>query len=281
MQVIRCAVLAVLAVSAAPAAADQWEKTYRVGGRPALAVHTDDGSVTVETWNRPAIGVRIVTSGLKIGPRGLRVSDEANGDRVTIEAHEPRWSFSIGSTLRSIRVNVSVPRGTDLDIGTGDGSVVLDHTEGPTRIRTGDGSITAQGVKGDLGFQTGDGTIHGTDLEGRLVAETGDGSIRISGSFTKLDVETGDGSIDAAAETGPGPRTGWRFVTGDGSLVLRIPEDFKADLDAHTGDGGISLDFPIEVSGTFTHTTVQGTLNGGGPSLQLKSGNGSIRLGKF
>ena len=52
-------------------------------------------------------------------------------------------------------------------------------------------------------------------------------------------------------------------------------------LDAHTGDGNITLDIPIKVSGSLSHSSVHGKLNDGGPTLSISSGDGSIHLAKL
>lgn len=271
--------LSLLALAAVPASAEEWHKTYPVTGRPEMVLRTDDAAVTVDTWDRNEIGVRITTHGLRIGGGGLRITDEATDRRVAVEARRPPhfFSFSIGLDQRSTRIDVRVPRTSDLDILTGDGAVTIRPTRGNIRVRTDDGAIVVAGATGTLSVHTADGAIRATDVEGTLEAGTADGSIRISGRFSGLDLESGDGGITAEAEPLDG-REEWRIVSGDGSVVLQLPEGFQADLDAETGDGHISVDFPIEVSGTFRHTLIRGTMNGGGPPLKVRTGDGSIRI---
>jgi DUF4097 and DUF4098 domain-containing protein YvlB len=265
----------------APARADEWQKNWRIAGRPEVVIRADDASVTVQTWQRAGVGIEIETRGLRIGPRGLRITDRSSGNRVELEARETRFHLSIGLTMRWTRILVHVPRGSDLDLNTGDGSVSVEPVSGQIRVSTGDGSIRLDGAHGDIELNTGDGSIQAGDLDGTLIAHTGDGGIRVSGHFSALDLETGDGTIVADALPKSGERETWRVVTGDGSVTLRVPSDFKANLDAHTGDGRISLDFPVEVSGTFRRTEVRGTMNGGGAALRVRTGDGSIRIGKL
>jgi hypothetical protein len=270
--------LALATAAAAPARADSWEKTYRISGRPTLRLHTDDGSVRVETWDRKAVMVRVTTRGWRIGPGGVRITEQVSGDDVALEVRTRRWNFSVGFTMRSIAVEVWLPHDADVDVETGDGSVSARPLAGRIRIHTGDGSITADGLKGDLTLHTGDGSITARELDGRLDADTGDGHIRVGGRFDALELSSGDGTITAEVESGSRLARGGTITTGDGSVVLRIPQDLKADLDAHTGDGHISLDFPVEVSGELSRSTVRGALNGGGPLLKLRTGDGSIRI---
>ena len=41
----------------------------------------------------------------------------------------------------------------------------------------------------------------------------------------------------------------WTMRTSDGSITLRVPDDFSAFLDAWTSDGHIDLQLPVEISG--------------------------------
>jgi hypothetical protein len=38
---------------------------------------------------------------------------------------------------------------------------------------------------------------------------------------------------------------------------------------------------PVTVSGSLEHTRIRGKLNGGGPLLEITTGDGSIRIGKY
>jgi len=70
----------------------------------------------------------------------------------------------------------------------------------------------------------------------------------------------------------------WRIRSGDGTVAVTLPDDFEARLDASTGDGRISLGLPLTVEGTLSHQHVRGTLNGGGETLAIHTGDGAIRL---
>src|SRR5947207_11794720 len=113
-----------------------------------------------------------------------------------------------------------------------------------------------------------------------LNAETRDGNIRTSGRFDTLTLHTGDGNINAEAEAGSKSTSGWNLYTGDGNIALRLPSDFAADLDAETGDGRVNIDFPLTTNGSAKERTVRGKINGGGPPLELRTGDGNIDLEK-
>jgi hypothetical protein len=59
---------------------------------------------------------------------------------------------------------------------------------------------------------------------------------------------------------------------------VNLAPDLSADLELHTGDGHIGVDLPLTVNGTQNEHEVRGKLNGGGPSLTVRTGDGSIHV---
>jgi DUF4097 and DUF4098 domain-containing protein YvlB len=247
---------------ALPAVADQWSKSYPVTGKPDLWVSTGDGSVRIDVWDEARIEARIETVGYVIN-KDFQLIESQSGNQVKIEAKFPNTSWGLNLGQRSLTVTLKVPRESNLD------------------IHTGDGSMTVNGAKGDFRFNTGDGSIEARGLDGKLTASTGDGGVNIEGRFDLLDLHTGDGAIEAAAKAGSTIAAAWSVRTGDGGVTLRVPTDFKANIDARTGDGGITVDLPLTVSGPVKRTHVVGTVNGGGGSLTLRTGDGAIRIGQY
>jgi hypothetical protein len=271
--------LAALALLAGAAGADDWSHRYPVKGLPDVRVKTDDGSVRVETVEGASeVEARVTTEGYRIGPGEVEVVESQAGDRVDLEVRLPKQRSWLGVGTRSVRVELRVPRRTNLDVRTGDGSVEVRPLSGRIQIATGDGGITAEGLQGEIRLHTGDGSIRASGLDGRLEAGTGDGHMRIEGRFEALALRTGDGGIDAQVARGSRLDTPWSLTSGDGGITLRLPDDLGAELDAHTGDGGIHLDSPVTVTGTITKSRVRGTLGNGGQPLRIHTGDGAIRL---
>lgn len=257
----RCltAIIVVLAF-AALASADDWKKTYQLTGTPDVLVTAGDGNIRVATAAAREVRAEVVTEGWRIGPNDVRIDEHQSGNRVEIRIHIPSVHFQFGH--RSLRVELTVPREANLD------------------LQTSDGNITADSVKGQLHFATGDGNIDGRSVDGALRVSSGDGHIRLLGRFDQLDLHTGDGNIDADVQPGSKMTASWLVRTGDGSVVLQLPEGFAADLDIHTGDGRISVDLPVTTSGSFERSRLRGKLNGGGMLLELRSGDGNITVRK-
>jgi hypothetical protein len=261
--------------AAAPALADEWSHQYPVKGRAQVHLKTDDGSVRVETGVGSAVEAAVTTEGWKIGSGEVTVTDSQTGDHVSIEVRVPHFNWH---GHRSVRLVVKMPREADLDVQTGDGAIDVQPVSGKVSLSTGDGHVTAQGLSGDLRMHSGDGSIKAEGLEGRLQADTGDGGMDVRGRFDALDLRTGDGHIQASAERGSKVMQPWSLMSGDGGIVLRVPDDLSADVEAHSGDGHIELGAAVTVSGTVEPNNVHGKLGAGGAPLKLHTGDGSIRL---
>jgi len=259
--------------------ADEVTKTFPVTGHARVHVETDDGAVRVSTGDIKQVKVRVDYSGYKLD-RDLRVTTSQNGDSVDVSVKTGSTLWNWGGRHTSLRVEIHMPKEADVTIRTGDGNVQADSINGNVDVTTGDGSITVQGVKGTIRFHTGDGHIEARGLDGRVEASSGDGHINLEGRFDALNIKTGDGSVNARATAGSKVQSTWTIRTGDGSVDMEIPGDLHADIDASTHDGHISLGLPVTVEGTFSSSQIHGKMNGGGQSLTIRTGDGSIHLSK-
>jgi DUF4097 and DUF4098 domain-containing protein YvlB len=249
------------AVAAWPAMADQWTKTFSVGAAPELRIETSDGNVTLRAANIKTIEARVYTSGWRIGPLDVQVTDHQTGNLVEITVKIPSLHFNLGN--RWVKIEVQVPMAAKADVHTGDGNVRADGLHGPARLVTHDGNIDGDG------------------FEGVLDASSGDGNIRVRGKFSELHLRSGDGNIEAEVAPGSHMATGWTVHSGDGGVTLRLPDGFAANLDAHTGDGRITVDLPLTTEGGMHEDSVSGRLNGGGQVLTVRTGDGSVHLARL
>ena len=67
----------------------------------------------------------------------------------------------------------------------------------------------------------------------------------------------------------------WRLQTGDGSVALGLPADLAAHIDASTRDGHVHSTLPLA---GLRSSRAEGDLNGGGPPIVVRTGDGSIQL---
>jgi DUF4097 and DUF4098 domain-containing protein YvlB len=276
-----CALLLGGLALASPARADQWEKTYKLTGKPDLRVSSNDGSIELSSSAAQEIHVRVWTSGWRISSDEVQITRDAQeGNRVEVEVRVPRsrWNWGFSSIRKELRIEVTVPQESNLDLRTGDGHITARRVTGEIRIDTSDGHVTADELHGNVRIHTSDGHIEGTGFDGSLDAETSDGHMQLRGRFDALRLHTGDGSITAEAVPGSKMSGEWSIRTSDGSVTLRLPDGFNAELDAHTGDGTISSQLPITVSGALNRSSLRGNINKGGPTLLVRTGDGSIRI---
>ena len=243
--------------------AEEWTKTYQVGNNPTLRVETNDASIEISRGVSNTINARVSAEGQSIGNSGVRITERQDGDKVDLQVHVPNeWGFHFG-VRHGVRVEVQVPPQAALDLHSGDGHIAVTGGSGQAQIDTGDGHISVQ------------------NFSGALKGHTGDGHMSIDGTFTNLELRSGDGHIDLTVRPGSKVTSGWLIHTSDGRVEARLPEDLAAELYAHTGDGRIQLDMPVTVSGSIERSRIRGKLNGGGPLLEITTGDGSIRISKF
>lgn len=260
------------------------EKRFTVDGLADLRVATFDGSIHIQSWDKPDVLVEIEKRGpSKAAVDALQIVVEQKGNVIDLEVKRPA-----NETLSSLgfrqpayaRLVVSVPETTNVRARTGDGSIRIERVTGRIELRTGDGSIRASQVSGELSFDTGDGAVVAERAEGRLAVDTGDGSVNVSGRLGAVKLHTGDGSVIYRAEPGTTMTAQWDITTGDGSVTLYLPGEFDADLDAHTGDGRITNDLTVERAGVDekVRRTLRGRIGSGGNLLRVRTGDGAIRL---
>ena len=240
------------------------EKHFAVSGKPEVALATFDGSIEIRPWDKADVQVVIEKRGRDHDDvAAIEVKAEQQGSRIEISVTEPRrdhGGFNLHFNNRSAKLIVSVPASADVTAKSGDGSIDIERVTGHVQLRSGDGSIR--------------GRMLGGDVE----ANTGDGSIRLDGKLTSVRVHTGDGSVTIHADPGSSPGADWDIVTGDGSVTLEVPDGFDADVDAHTGDGGIHMrDLTLSnVTGNIGKNSLRGRLGDGGKALRVRTGDGSI-----
>jgi len=270
---------AALALTAFPARADQWSQVYKLTGRPDVRVETNDAAIEVTASDAKEVTARVVTSGYAISAEEVRVDRNIqNGNSIELGVRVPRMRWSWGDKNHSVRIELTVPREANLNLHSGDGHIRVSGVKGEQQIETADGHIDVSDLRGSIRLHSGDGHIEGSALDGSLDASTNDGHLRVRGRFDSLRLETGDGSITADVLPGSKLTSNWSIHTGDGSVTVRLADGIAADLEAHTGDGSISSQLPLMVSGVLGRRDLRGKLGGGGPTLQIRTGDGSIRL---
>ena len=231
---------------------DRIERTFSAGGDPWLNIDNFAGSVTVRAGESGEI--RVVA--IKKAP------SFASLDRVEIQMSERQGGLEIkthkSAILQnaSVRLEISAPPGTRLDLHTGAGSVEVSGLGTQIRVDSGAGSITL------------------SDLSGNIYAHTGAGSIDLrNASGTAVDLDTGAGSIHYEGELAGE----CRFETGAGSITLRLPAGLDMEVDLDTGTGTVDVGYAVD--GQVTKREVRGVVGDGSDGrIYAHTGTGSIDL---
>ena len=266
----------------APRYTEREEKRFTVSGKPDVSLSTFDGAIEIRPSDRSEVAVTIEKQAYdKDAASRIEVRAEQSGDRIVVDVRLPKGHRMFGfHESASAKLIVSLPAASNVEAHSGDGSIDIERITGTLDLRSGDGSINGRTLGGAVKAHTGDGSIKLADVSGALDADTGDGTITAAGRFTSVRAHTGDGHVTITAVSGSSASEEWNITTGDGSVVLEVPDGFGAELDAHTGDGAIEVrDVSLSnVTGRISRTTVRGRLGNGGSTVRVRTGDGSITL---
>ena len=231
------------------------DRTFELAADGRVELENVNGSITVDSWDRPAVRVQAVKKAkaadrkdAERALRGTKVESSRAGDRrLRIETEQSRSERGFFSWLldrdgkASVAYHLTVPRGVDLQASTVNGRLDLD------------------GVEGRLRLSTVNGSIHARDLAGAVRATTV------------------NGAIEAAMRQVP-EGADLELQTTNGGVELALPADVRADVEVSTTNGGISTDFPLERTGRWGPQRMHGQLNGGGGRIRVETTNGGVAI---
>ena len=268
-------------VTSAAFAQGNWDKSYTVSTKPSLQVEVDDASVRVRACGGcRTVHIHVDARGGDLSHWQVTEMQGGNGIHFALKHREQRSLFGGGWHDRSPEVTIESPAEADLALRSGDGALQVAGLHGTLDIKTGDGAVQTEETSGPLRIHTGDGAVQVKRAEGTLNATTGNGALVLEGRFSQVDAHTGDGPVQVSLLPGSRLDASSTVTTGDGSIALRVPRDLRADVQVTNGDGAISNNLPLQTSSNDRHS-LHGLMNGGGPTLRVRSGDGSIALSSF
>ncbi|WP_370019387.1 DUF4097 family beta strand repeat-containing protein [Planotetraspora sp. GP83] len=193
---------------------EQAVQSYDVPGKvTVLDAHTGSGEFVVNESDRTGVHVTETMHWRGEKPR--------NGHGVS--AGTLTLDYKCGDC--SIDYQVEVPRGLDVKIDTGSGTVTLRQLTGPVTVTTGSGDVEARGLAGkDVSVNTGSGDVklRFAAVPDQVHAETGsgDGLVWVPSGTYNVTTETGSGDRDVQVTQDPSaPRT---IVVKTGSGAARV-----------------------------------------------------------
>ena len=203
-------------------------------------------------------------TGPDVEVRAEKVARRSDPDDVRIEVVE----HSGGVTLCAVYPS---SRGRENSCEPGSG--------GRNNVRNNDVRVTFY-VKVPAGVEFRGRTVNGDvevrDLASDVNAHTVNGDIEIA-TTGFAEANTVNGSIEAVMGSFDVER-GLSFTTVNGSISLDLPDDIDADVDARWVNGSLEADLPLKLVGRLSKHSARGVLGEGGPELNLKTVNGSIRI---
>src|SRR5260221_2199619 len=242
--------------------------------RPAsVRAHLLTGSITVKAYDGKEVIVEASSrDGEGPGRRHGRESrDETSTDGLkripmlatglSVEAENNQVTIGTDSTRRAVDLTITVPVHTSLSLHTVNG-----------------GNISVTGVDGELDINNVNGEVTLNNVAGSAVAHALNGLVLAT--FSRVDQKP------------------MAFSSLNGNIDVTFPASLKANLSLRTDNGEVFSDFDVKLEpvapkqtvedgrqqgGVYRvkiEKTVRGTINGGGPEIQLKNFNGNIYIRK-
>ena len=270
-------------------------KTFKVSGQPNVILDTFDGAIELHSWDRPEVEVEIEKRAMEQSLIDeIKIVTEQKGDTVTVKVTGPDRRDYRGITVGvhispTARLRVAVPRRSNIQANTSDGTIRGEAIEGKLVLTTSDGSVTGTRLGGSIHVRSGDGSIRLDNVTGALDLETTDGVITVEGKPAIVKARTGDGSIRTTIEPDTAMSDNWDLTTSDGTITLVLPGSFNAELDAETSDGVVRATHPLLESEPRDEPRGEGErrerrrmlrskMGEGGKLLRIRTGDGSIRI---
>jgi hypothetical protein len=284
---------------AALAAERSFDRTLTVNGPVTLHVSTGSGYIHVSPGSDNQVHivghVKSSNSWWGGGSSDDAVSRVANNPPINQAGNIIRVGEGSDDFMRHVAIDyeITTPANTMLAAESGSGDLQLSSLNGTVQAHTGSGSIRADKLGAGSKLETGSGSIEATNLGGSTTLQTGSGEVRAQlGSAGDVVAGTGSGSIKLTdvhgavkAETGSGtveisgqPTSPWKLETGSGDIALQVGSSARFTLDAQTGSGSVKTDLPLTMRGSLDKHHVNGTVNGGGPTIKAETGSGDIRI---
>lgn len=234
-----CAALMGISYSAS-ATSEIFQQTYQLAPGGSFNLENINGSVRVEGWARDAVEVR-----------GVKTSAAPAGDVDLVR-------IEVESRPGAIAVRTRYPR-------TQGAEVAVDyHIYVPYRILLGsvqtvNGSVLVSGVEGQGQLRSVNGDVEVLDSAGRFSAKTTNGNLRLE--LRKL---FDGGPMDIS--------------TVNGSVLLGLPSDARADLLILSMNGRFSSELPVSSRAQWRARGFRAKLGAGGGEISVRTVNGGIRL---
>lgn len=235
--------------------AKTYNKELNVAAGGVLKLATDVGAIDIDTHSKDMILVEVDISGKD--EERMRVDINKSGDNVNINGEINRNGS--GSTSIRVTYKITLPENYNVKLDTSAGAIKVEDLKGEVNAHTSGGSILVEDVEGDVNIKTSGGSLTLENIIGEINAKTSGGSINLKLPHSSIQ------------DT--------KVKTSGGSITAYLAEDIAVDVSAKTSGGRVTSEFPV--NGAIKKRAINGTINGGGAKLYLKTSGGSVRLKKI
>jgi len=297
------ALVAMGALTSSPAVAEDrvFDKTFAATPGGTLVVDTDTGSISVTGIDAKdgaaQVIVHVVLRGGRAPVEHFQLTAEASDGGVNVRGRrDPANWFPLGWLLgggMDVDYTIQVPREYHVQVRTSGGNLELKNfsgkavartsggnvrvsaLNGDTEVRTSGGNIRAMQIIGNTKLITSGGNIVADNARGDLSVYTSGGDIRLQAIDGELKADTSGGDVEVALT---GNNRGVDVHTSGGDIVVRVPREFQATVDARTSGGDVECDLPVTSTGKHKRQLLHGEINGGGLPLRARTSGGDIRI---
>jgi DUF4097 and DUF4098 domain-containing protein YvlB len=199
-----------------------------------------NGTVVVEGWDKSEVEVHAVKTAKE---------RESDLDRVSIEVDAKPATISIATRY---------PQNEGVEVAV-EFRIHVPHSARVEHIGTVNGTLRISGIETVEDLHTVNGNIEVYESGGNVHAHTTNGNVHLELAHVR---EKNTAIVE----------------TTNGSLVLAVPSDTQADLEARCLNGNFYSELPLSVESTQRPREIHGKLGRGGASIHLRTVNGGIRL---
>jgi DUF4097 and DUF4098 domain-containing protein YvlB len=242
-----------------------------------------------------------VTADLPGDSRRVKVMTAAGHTRVCVAYGASNGCNSIGwsGDSGSVRLEIQVPRQSELDVGAVSADITSRGVSGTQRLHTVSGDIDAElgsgndevnsvsgtvslrgsGQDGTLRVATVSGDLRATNVAGELEARTVNGKLIAELSPTRLArLNTTSGDIALTATLTSGGTIETETVSGDQKIAVSAPAGYSYEAKTFSGDIRDCFGQRSEKSEYGPGDRLEGRRGGGGGQVRIQSLSGDVSL---
>jgi putative adhesin len=217
-----------------------FNQTYPLQPCGTFELQNVNGAVDVQGWDRNEVEIHAVKTAKQ---------QESDLERVSIE---------VDARPDAVSVATRYPQNEGVEVAV-EYTIHVPHRVHVEHIGTVNGTLRISGLENVEDLHTVNGDIEVFEAGGNVHARTTNGNVH-------LELAHAPEKPGATAET------------TNGSLVLAVPPDLQAEIEARCLNGNFYSELPITMESTQRPREMHGRLGRGGVPIHLRTVNGGIRL---